>query len=187
MPTIAIRKGMDRHDSVLEADRDLIRRVCAIYQPTAHFRVEAALFSHRGPIRARRSQSWLDSLFGDYKANIPPTRANSVRISARRKGADFNRSSDPVTVAINSSRGICLSALITLALTQELPGEDLAQVYLAPTDADAATSSDAHKCDYGRDIAAAQDGGRVEQRVYTALPGSACRWHDEGARSCKPR
>lgn len=49
--------------------------------------------------------------------SLVPRAAALIRtLLAREQGADFNRSSDPVTVAINSSRGICLSALITLAL-----------------------------------------------------------------------
>jgi hypothetical protein len=47
---------------------------------------------------------------------VPRAAALIRTLLAREQGADFNRSSDPVTVAINSSRGICLSALITLAL-----------------------------------------------------------------------
>jgi hypothetical protein len=42
MPAIAIEKEIYRHDSIRKADRDLIRRVCAIFWRKAQFRVEPA-------------------------------------------------------------------------------------------------------------------------------------------------
>ena len=41
---VAIRKRMNRHDTIVEADRDLIGRIRVIVEPAAHFLVELSQF-----------------------------------------------------------------------------------------------------------------------------------------------
>jgi hypothetical protein len=41
VPAIAIREGMNRNDSIVKPDRDLVGRVNAKFQPAAYFLVEA--------------------------------------------------------------------------------------------------------------------------------------------------